>query len=180
MKKLSVFLAALLYTLAAGADTKISALPAGTTLAGTEALPAVQSAATVKTTPAAISTYVGTALNLVSGVYNPTCTAQLNVSSTSCISGAQYLRVGSTVVVGFGLNVTPTATGNTRVVVTIPIPSAFTANDNAFGACGTNTTETRPAQITADPTLDGFFFVISASTTGGSTWNCTATYRMLP
>lgn len=42
------------------ADVAISALPAGTTLAGTEAIPAVQSAATVKTTPAAIKTYVET------------------------------------------------------------------------------------------------------------------------
>lgn len=42
------------------ADVAISALPAGTTLTGTEAIPAVQSAATVKTTPAAIKTYVET------------------------------------------------------------------------------------------------------------------------
>lgn len=40
------------------ADTKISALSAGTTLAGTEAIPAVQSGATVKTTPADLKTYV--------------------------------------------------------------------------------------------------------------------------
>lgn len=42
------------------ADVAISALPAGTTLTGTEAIPAVQSATTVKTTPAAIKTYVET------------------------------------------------------------------------------------------------------------------------
>lgn len=40
------------------ADVKISALPAAAPLGGTEAVPCVQSAATVKTTPAAILTYV--------------------------------------------------------------------------------------------------------------------------
>ena len=43
---------------AQAADVKISALPAGSALAGTEAMPAVQSGATVKTTPAAIATYL--------------------------------------------------------------------------------------------------------------------------
>lgn len=52
-----LMLAALLAT-TAYADTKISALPAGTTLAGTEPIPTVQSAATVATTPADINTYV--------------------------------------------------------------------------------------------------------------------------
>jgi hypothetical protein len=42
------------------ADVAISALPAGAALTGTEAIPAVQSAATVKTTPAAIKTYIET------------------------------------------------------------------------------------------------------------------------
>ena len=42
------------------ADTKISALSAGSALAGTEEIPVVQSAATVKTTPAAIKTYIET------------------------------------------------------------------------------------------------------------------------
>ncbi len=40
------------------ADVKISALPAAAALAGTEEIPCVQSAATVKTTPAAILTYL--------------------------------------------------------------------------------------------------------------------------
>src|ERR1044071_6217606 len=56
--KLGALLLGLILPLIAYADTKISALPAGTTLGGTEAIPAVQSAATVKTTPSAISTYV--------------------------------------------------------------------------------------------------------------------------
>lgn len=42
----------------AHADTKISALPSASALAGTEDVPAVQTATTVRTTPAAINTYV--------------------------------------------------------------------------------------------------------------------------
>lgn len=40
------------------ADSKISALPVGAAIAGTEDIPAVQSAANVRTTPAALLTYV--------------------------------------------------------------------------------------------------------------------------
>lgn len=47
--------------------TKISDLTAGTTLGGTEPIPMVQSAATVKTTPAAIYTYVYTTLTTTAG-----------------------------------------------------------------------------------------------------------------
>lgn len=53
----------------AHAGTKIDALPAGTTLGGTEPIPAVQSATTVRTTPAAIATYttgVLTSANVIS------------------------------------------------------------------------------------------------------------------
>lgn len=46
------------------ADTKISALPAGAALAGTEAFVAVQSGADVKTTPAALLTYVASTITL--------------------------------------------------------------------------------------------------------------------
>lgn len=40
------------------ADVKISALPAATALAGTEAVPVVQSGVTVRTTPDAFETFL--------------------------------------------------------------------------------------------------------------------------
>jgi hypothetical protein len=46
------------------ANTKISALPAAAAIGGTEPVPAVQSGATVRTTPAAIKTYVEGALTI--------------------------------------------------------------------------------------------------------------------
>lgn len=61
-KTLGAWLAALLIAgPALAADVKISALPAGTTIAGTEPFPAVQSGATVKLTPSQIKTYIGAA-----------------------------------------------------------------------------------------------------------------------
>ena len=67
----------------ADAQTKISALPAGTTLAGTEPIPAVQSSATVATTPAAISTYTKGQINsgFITGTFSGTC------SSTTFLRG---------------------------------------------------------------------------------------------
>ncbi len=62
MKIIRLIIALLLLGLIAryghAADTKISALPTGAALSGAEQIPAVQSAATVATTPAAIKTYV--------------------------------------------------------------------------------------------------------------------------
>lgn len=106
MKKLSVFLVALLFTLTAGADTKISALPAGTTLAGTEPIPTVQSAATVATTPAAINTYVTSQLQ-TSGSFTVTYTTGFTVNQTM---GFSYLKTGKLVMI----NATGTATGTSN------------------------------------------------------------------
>ncbi len=58
MKKLLLISLLAIGNFATAADVAISALPAASALAGTEAVPAVQSGVTVKTTPAAIKTYV--------------------------------------------------------------------------------------------------------------------------
>jgi hypothetical protein len=59
------------------ADVKISALPAGSALAGTEPVPAVQSGVTVKTTPDAISTYTFGQMtsSTILGKFSGTCDA---------------------------------------------------------------------------------------------------------
>lgn len=77
MKSIRLLALALLAVVPAlyAADVKISNLPAGTTIGGTEPIPAVQSAATVRTTPAALSTYTIGALtgaNVVSK-FSGTC-----------------------------------------------------------------------------------------------------------
>lgn len=79
--KLYALLLGLTIPLIAYADTKISALPAGAALTGTEDVPAVQAAATVRTTPAAIDTYVktlGATLGVAKGGTNLTAAADDN------------------------------------------------------------------------------------------------------
>ena len=77
------------------ADVAISALPAGAALGGTEAIPAVQSGATVKTTPAAIKTYVETSpLYLGASAYLYSGTA--NVIEQRNSTTAQTLQVFDT------------------------------------------------------------------------------------
>ena len=66
--------------------TKISELTAGTTLAGTETIPMVQSAATVKVTPAQLKTYVDgtgvTATSVITGEYLFTEDNELDYSAS--------------------------------------------------------------------------------------------------
>ena len=59
------------------ADTKISALSAGGTIVGTELVPIVQSANTVRTTPSALKTYVTSTANVfsVAQTFQPTTAA---------------------------------------------------------------------------------------------------------
>ena len=68
-----------------GSASKISALTAGTTLAGTETIPMVQGAATVSTTPADILTYTNTNLGVVSGAHGGTGVA--NTGKTITLAG---------------------------------------------------------------------------------------------
>lgn len=74
------------YGRAEAADVKISALPAGTTLAGTEVAPFVQSAATVKITPAQIATYVLSVAPALPAGANPTGTVGLTAVNGSATS----------------------------------------------------------------------------------------------
>lgn len=70
------------------ADTKISALSAGAALAGTETIPAVQSAATVKVTATQIKTFTSASPTLVTpvlGVASATSIAPLNFTDANTL-----------------------------------------------------------------------------------------------
>lgn len=75
-------LAGILATSSAYAQVPISALPAASALSGTEAVPVVQAAATVRTTPAAVSTYLQTLSQSLSFVGTAT-TPTLQLSGTT-------------------------------------------------------------------------------------------------
>lgn len=97
----------------AQADVPISALPAGTTLSGTEAIPAVQSAATVKTTPAAITAYVQSQL--------------LKAGSTASIGG-------SPLAAGACASGTVAVTGATTAMTAVASPVTYPGDGMVWSA----------------------------------------------
>lgn len=145
--KLIALLAGLALSSLAYADTKISALPAGGALAGTEPIPAVQGGATVKTTPAAIDTYVESQITSADVIskWSGTCdiTTFLRAdgncaASTTTPAGAntqiQYNASGS-----FGASTKLTwVDGSTRLnISTGSTAGNLQTEDNASGAAGT-------------------------------------------
>ena len=80
-------------------NTKVSALTAGTTLGGTEAIPAVQSGSSVRITPAQIATYVAGSLTIPSAAVK---SDQETATSTSLYvsPGTQALHPSASIVNG--------------------------------------------------------------------------------
>lgn len=92
MKRIALISATLMALVAfstAEAQVKISELPAGAALGGTEAVPAVQSGNTVKTTPAAVSAYTIGQLSAgdVVGKFTGTCNGStLLAGNGTCVA----------------------------------------------------------------------------------------------
>lgn len=142
----SALLAAVLVAGAAFAGTKIDALPAGTTLAGTEPIPTVQSNTTVATTPAAINTYVkanGTQA-VANGGTNLTTATDDNVmvgngttwqskALTSCSTATSAVTY-NTSTNAWGCNVLTIGTVSS---VDLTAPSVFTVTGNPVTTSGT-------------------------------------------
>lgn len=119
MKK-SLLSLLLIPSLSYGADVAISALPAGGALGGTEAIPAVQTGATVKTTPNAISTYLqATTQTLTNKTISGASNTLSNIANSSLSNSA------------ITINGTATSLGGTR---TLALASADFVNN------GTTTT----------------------------------------
>lgn len=114
MKRIFIaLLSALFVCLNVYADVPISGLPAGTTLTGSEAIPAVQTAVTVKTTPAAISTYVQSQL--------------LKAGVTASIGGSALLA-------GACASGTVAVTGATTAMATVASPVTYPGNGMVWSA----------------------------------------------
>lgn len=79
----------------------------------------------------------GTALSVVSiSTYTPTLTSVANVDSTTS-AVANYIRIGSTVIVCGQLTVDPTSAANTATKVGISLPVASDLTSGATGLAGT-------------------------------------------
>lgn len=125
------------------ADTAISALPAASTLVGTETFPGVQGTATVKITPAQVRTYMlgttGTWSGLTAGTATVAVTAQTatNVVSTGlpALTGDVTMPAGSTATTLATVN---SNTGTfTLATVTVNAKGQITAASSGSGGSGT-------------------------------------------
>lgn len=142
MKKITLVLALSVVALHAYADTKISALPAASALAGTEDVPAVQSGATVRTTPAAVATYVGSNLGKVTATTGAavSATPAYLFTTTNNTSGneAGLLITGNSSGAGVGFR-DSAYTANQRNVTFRYTSGQLTLNacNDAYSSCGT-------------------------------------------
>lgn len=117
---------------------------------------------------------------LASGVWTPTLTNTLNVSSSSASAG-QYSRVGSTVTCSVKVSVTPTAVGLVVLNFTIPVASAFTADGQlaGVGAAITTVTGYEAGSIYADFANDRAELAFMAPSTTARSWVLHFTYQVV-
>lgn len=122
-------------------------------------------------------TGVGT---LASGTYTPTLTNVTNVDS-SIPSPAQWMRVGNTVTVSGRVDIDPTvgATTLTRVDMSLPVASNFTAATNLGGAGGTLQVPITTALLSADVTNDRAIFQFYSNGTSSIACLYTYTYTVI-
>jgi len=122
-------------------------------------------------------TGVGT---LASGTYTPTLTNVTNVDS-SIASPAQWMRVGNTVTVSGRVDIDPTvgASTLTRVDLSLPVASNFTAATNLGGAGGTLQVPITTALLSADFTNDRAIFQFYSNGTTSIACLYTYTYMVI-
>lgn len=180
-------LAAALFALSAQAQVKISDLPAGGALAGTEAVPAVQSANTVKTTPAALNTYVQaqTTSSTIIAKFSGTCDATTALTGNGSCQTMPVATNGTfniTLTTGYATTPTQTVTySKVGRIVTVsfngvgPLTSNSTAlstSAGAFGAGFAPASRTIVGPLGATGTNSGGTVLVCADlqTDGSLTW----------
>jgi hypothetical protein len=110
------------------------------------------------------------ALTQDANTYTPTLTGVTNVASVTLDGDWGFMRLGSLVIGGGPLTVSPTASsGTTRVEISLPIASNFTSAFDAWGngtAQGTNSS----GNFAADIADDRLAFQFQSPTTSAMPW----------
>lgn len=114
--------------------------------------------------------------NVFSGTYTPTLTNTTNVASSTA-SVCQYMRVGDVVTVSGQVAVTPTATGNTVLGISLPIASDITGTAQLGGTAMAQTT-TQGAVLYGDGGNDRVLFRLQAAATTALTYSFSFTYKV--
>lgn len=116
---------------------------------------------------------------LAAGTYTPTVTAVANIDTCSANGASQYLRVGSSVIVWGSVNTDATTAGVvTRVGISLPIASNFTAGTDLAGTAS-NRTSGDVCNLNADDTNDRAELVFSPSVTGANPFRYMFGYQVM-
>ena len=118
----------------------------------------------------------------LSGTYTPTGTNVLNLSASTPLA-AQYIRVGNMVFVTGEFEATPTATGECKLGLSLPIASALTARSQLAGGAECITpfsTNGRQAAVYGDATNNRAEVHWYADDNGiGRAWSYSYGYQIL-
>lgn len=118
---------------------------------------------------------------IASGTYTATITLGTNAAACSG-GGSRWVRVGNVVTVSGSVLVDPTAANtNTRVELSLPIASNFTAGTELCGTVNTwpNTGQVDSAVVVANIANDRAELIMYPSTTNAIDWNFIYSYTIL-
>lgn len=116
---------------------------------------------------------------ITSGTYTPTLTNVTNLDASTAYS-CQYLRVGDVVTVTGRVDIDPTTTAlSTRLNISLPIASDFTALNECAGAASAFTVAGQCAAIIADATNNEATMRWKASDTSNVAMMFSFSYRIL-
>jgi hypothetical protein len=138
----------------------------------------------IKTSRTAVTSPATSDGNIFSGTYTPTLTNVANIDiPASTAYTFQYMRVGNVVTVSGKIDVTVTGTGLTRLNVSLPISSNFSAEENCAGTAvmtASSVSINIPASIRADATNDVAQVQYHGNLTGmAQAYFLTFTYRII-
>jgi hypothetical protein len=138
----------------------------------------------IKTSRTAVTAPATSDGNIFSGTYTPTLTNVANIDiPASTAYTCQYMRVGDVVTVSGRVSIVVTGTGLTRLNMTLPIASNFSAEENCAGTAQVSyagVSINLAAQIKADATNDRAQILYYGNVTGAAQdFFFTFTYRII-
>lgn len=120
----------------------------------------------------------GTGTATPTGVYTPTATPVVNVTSTT-MSPCQWMRVSDMVTVSGRLEVTPTGAGTSQFEIDLPVASNFSQVYQCAGAGAVITAVAIPVAVQAVVANDTALITLTAPDATSRTFSFSFTYRVI-
>jgi hypothetical protein len=151
------------------AGIKISALPAGTTVASDDLIPYVDVSDTSEAATGTTKYMEKSLLGIpTSGTWTPTISGE-TYGEIVVVVGANYTRIGNIVSCSFFLDIElDAAQTEADFQISLPVPSNFAIGKDAFGIVAYNgdNSEFVGWELAADPATDKLSVVIGSTTAG--------------